>query len=150
MIAKKALMAIAVVCLAAALRAEVTTRANAVAFPVASLAPGDAQAVEIPAPQERPLLDGILAGADSGADASRRAKVMQTAGWAGIAFGIALSAFGFAAIYRAADDNPDPDAAHRGIALVLSGSLVSAFSSSLARAPRNIASREAAPLTATE
>jgi len=152
MIAKKAILAIAVACLALAARAESPARADVptIAFPVASLASGDARAVAIPAPVERPLLDGILAGADSGEDASRRATVMQTAGWSGIAFGIALSAFGFAAIYRAADADPDPDAAHRGIALVLSGSLVSALSSSLARAPRDLAPREAAPLTATE
>lgn len=152
MIAKKAFLAIAIACLAAALHADNPARteipARAVTFPVASLASGDAQAVEIPAPEERPLLDGILAGTDSGANASRRAKVMQNTGWAGIALGIALSAYGFATIYRAAD--PDPDAAHRGIALVLSGSLVSALSSSLARAPCAIAPQTTVPLTETE
>ena len=154
MIAKKAFLAIAIACLAAALHADNPARteipARAVTFPVASLASGDAQAVEIPAPEERPLLDGILAGTDSGANASRRAKVMQNTGWAGIALGIALSAYGFATIYRAADADPDPDAAHRGIALVLSGSLVSALSSSLARAPRAIAPQTTVPLTETE
>ena len=148
MIAKKAILAIAVACLAFAAHAE--SPARAVAFPVESLASGDARTVEIPAPQERPLLDGILQGTDSGADSAHRGKIMRNAGWAGIAFGIALSAFGFAVIYQAADDKPDPDAAHRGIALVLSGSLVSAFSSSAARAPRDFAPRNGAPLTETE
>lgn len=121
MTGKKTIALIAAFCFAGmAIHAEIP--ANEVSFPVV-----------IPPPVEASILDGILTGNDDGARYERRAKTMRIAGQAGIATGVVLALCGFAAMYRAADENTDVSAVHGGIGLILSGSLIAAIASSPAR-----------------
>lgn len=83
-----------------------------------------------PPPEEKPLLDAIAAN-DEG-----RARAMRRAGMAGVAAGIIIAAAGFAVMYREAGTEPDIQAIHSGIGIVLSGALVAAISSAVARHPR--------------
>lgn len=86
---------------------------------------------EIPPPDERPLIDSIAA------NNPHRETAIRRGGIAGIALGVILAASGFALMYHAADSEPNVSAIHGGIGLVVSGGLITAFSSAAARYPRD-------------
>ncbi len=82
----------------------------------------------IPAPEESEALP------PPPSPKARRAE--DLAALAGIAGGMALSAFGISLFFRGAGDGLDAQAMHRGLGIALSGSLIAAFCA-VFRSPRD-------------
>lgn len=82
----------------------------------------------IPAPEETEALPPPRS------PKARRAE--DLAALAGIAGGMALSAFGISLFFRGAGDGLDAQAMHRGLGIALSGSLIAAFCA-VFRSPRD-------------
>ena len=108
---------------------------RSVRFPVSNHSAPDTQWVP-PPPQGRPVLDDI-SGDNAGSGIYYGSRVLMAAGGLLCAGGIVLTAQGFS-------DNMNSQSMHTGGLLIISGALVSAFFSVVARAAG--ARKEAAPV----